>query len=101
MVSSDLSRRPLGQRDTRTRAQFTFGEQLKCMPGTGRVVTYMVIQRYRYSVPTMQKNLLLMMDLETQGSRGKQRALSHGTLQAQRGSQGPDTPSQPPRDSRT
>ena len=43
---------------------FTFGEQLKCIPGTGSVVTYIVIHRYRYSVPTMQKNLLLIIDLE-------------------------------------
>lgn len=42
----------------------TLGEQLKCMPGTGSVVTYIVIHRYRYSVPTMQKNLLLIIDLE-------------------------------------
>lgn len=93
MVSSSFSRRPSGQEDTQTRAQFTFGEQLKCMPGTGRVVTYMVIQRYRYSVPTMQKNLLLMMDLETKGNRAH--SVMELTLQAQRGSQG-NTPSQPP-----
>lgn len=93
-VSSGFSWRPPGQEDTQTRARFTFGEQLKCMPGTGRVVTYMVIQRYRYSVPTMQKNLLLMMDLETQGNRGH--SVMELTLQAQRGSQGPNTPSQPP-----
>lgn len=47
------------------------------MPGTGSVVTYIVIQRYRYSVPTMQKNLLLIIDLE----KGKNRALSHEILQ--------------------
>lgn len=41
----------------------SFGEQLKCIPGTGSVVTYIVIHRYRYSVPTMQKNLLLIIDL--------------------------------------
>jgi hypothetical protein len=40
------------------------------MPGTGSVVTYIVIHRYRYSVPTMQKNLLLIIDLE----KGKNRA---------------------------
>lgn len=40
------------------------------MPGTGSVVTYIVIHRYRYSVPTMQKNLLLIIDLE----EGKNRA---------------------------
>lgn len=44
--------------------KFTFGEHLKCIPGTGSVVTYIVIQRYRYSVPTIQKNLLLIIDLE-------------------------------------
>lgn len=37
---------------------------MKCIPGTGSVVTYIVIHRYRYSVPTMQKNLLLIIDLE-------------------------------------
>lgn len=42
---------------------FTFGEHLKCIPGTGRVVMYIVMQRYRYSVPTMKKNLLPMIDL--------------------------------------
>lgn len=43
---------------------------MKCIPGTGSVVTYIVIHRYRYSVPTMQKNLLLIIDLE----KGKNRA---------------------------
>lgn len=37
---------------------------MKCMPGTGSVVTYIVIHRYRYSVPTIQKNLLPIIDLE-------------------------------------
>lgn len=37
---------------------------MKCIPGTGSVVTYIVIQRYRYSVPTIQKNLLLIIDLQ-------------------------------------
>lgn len=50
---------------------------MKCIPGTGSVVTYIVIHRYRYSVPTMQKNLLLIIDLE----KGKNRALSHEILQ--------------------
>lgn len=50
------------------------------MPGTGRVVTYIVIQRYRYSVPTMQKNLLLMIDLE----EGRNRALGHDSAGAVR-----------------
>lgn len=44
--------------------KFTFGEHLKCIPGTGSVVTYIVIHRYRYSVPTIQKNLLPIIDLE-------------------------------------
>ena len=42
----------------------TFGEHLKCMPGTGRVVIYMVTQRYKYSVPTMKKNRRPMIDLQ-------------------------------------
>lgn len=42
----------------------TFGEHLKCIPGTGRVVMYIVIQRYKYSVPTMKKNLLPIIDLK-------------------------------------
>lgn len=50
---------------------------MKCIPGTGSVVTYIVIHRYRYSVPTMQKNLLLIMDLE----KGKNRAQGHEILQ--------------------
>lgn len=41
----------------------TFGAQVMCMPGTGRVVMYMVTQRYRYSVPTMKKKRRPMMDL--------------------------------------
>lgn len=50
---------------------------MKCMPGTGSVVTYIVIHRYRYSVPTIQKNLLLIIDLEEEKkentiSKGKQ-----------------------------
>lgn len=71
-----LSLRSPGQEEKQTKKgndreeQFTFGEQLKCMPGTGSVVTYIVIHRYRYSVPTMQKNLLLIIDLE----KGKNRA---------------------------
>lgn len=47
--------------------EITFGEQLKCMPGTGRVVTYIVIHRYKYNVPTIQKNLLPIIDLEEEG----------------------------------
>lgn len=42
----------------------TFGEHLKCIPGTGRVVMYMVTHLYRYSVPTMKKNRRPMIDLE-------------------------------------
>ena len=34
------------------------------MPGTGRVVMYMVTQRYRYSVPMRKKNRLLAIDLK-------------------------------------
>lgn len=51
--------------------KFTFGEHLKCMPGTGSVVTYIVIHRYRYSVPTIQKNLLLIIDLEEKKEKEK------------------------------
>lgn len=51
----------------KARGRITFGEQLKCVPGTGSVVTYIVIHRYRYSVPTIQKNLLLIIDLEKKG----------------------------------
>ena len=45
----------------------TFGAQVMCMPGTGRVVMYMVTQRYRYSVPMRKKNRLLAIDLKQQG----------------------------------
>lgn len=46
----------------------TFGAHWKCIPGTGRVVTYIVIQRYRYKVPMIKKNLRPTIDLkEKQG----------------------------------
>lgn len=46
----------------------TFGAHWKCIPGTGRVVTYIVIQRYRYKVPMIKKNLRPTIDLkEEQG----------------------------------
>lgn len=41
----------------------TLAEHLKCIPGTGRVVMYMVMHRYRYSVPTMNKNRRPTIDL--------------------------------------
>lgn len=34
------------------------------MPGTGSVVTYIVIHRYKYNVPTIQRNLLPIIDLK-------------------------------------
>lgn len=34
------------------------------MPGTGRVVMYMVTQRYKYRVPIRKKNRLLAIDLQ-------------------------------------
>lgn len=46
---------------------------MKCMPGTGSVVTYIVMHRYRYSVPTIQKNLLLMIDLEEKETKEKKK----------------------------
>lgn len=42
----------------------TLGAQVICMPGTGRVVMYMVTQRYRYKVPIRKKNRLLAIDLQ-------------------------------------
>lgn len=60
--------------------KFTFGEHLKCMPGTGSVVTYIVIHRYRYSVPTIQKNLLLIIDLEEEK---KENTISKGKRNTQ------------------
>lgn len=59
--------------------ELTFGEHLKCIPGTGSVVTYMVIHRYRYSVPTIQKNLLLIIDL---AGRKKKQAKIRRSLEA-------------------
>lgn len=56
--------------------KFTFGEHLKCMPGTGSVVTYIVIHRYKYSVPTIQKNLLLIIDLEEKKKRKKKKEVT-------------------------
>lgn len=34
------------------------------MPGTGRVVMYIVTQRYKYRVPMRKKNRLLAIDLK-------------------------------------
>ena len=49
----------------------TFGAHWKCIPGTGRVVTYIVIQRYRYKVPMIKKNLRPTIDLKEQQGWGK------------------------------
>lgn len=51
------------------------------MPGTGSVVTYMVIQRYRYSVPTIQKNLLLIIDLEERKKKPPKRKKAGHSMQ--------------------
>ena len=42
----------------------TLGAQVICMPGTGRVVMYIVTQRYKYRVPIRKKNRLLAIDLQ-------------------------------------
>lgn len=42
----------------------TFGAHVICMPGTGRVVMYIVTQRYKYRVPMRKKNRLLAIDLQ-------------------------------------
>lgn len=34
-------------REIKVCVYYTFGEHLKCIPGTGRVVMYIVIHRYR------------------------------------------------------
>jgi len=39
---------------------------LKCMPGTGNVVTYMVTHLYRYKVPTIKKNRRPIIALQTE-----------------------------------
>lgn len=39
------------------------------MPGTGRVVMYIVTQRYKYRVPMRKKNRLLAIDLQTDNVR--------------------------------
>ena len=44
----------------------TLGAQVMCMPGTGRVVMYMVTQRYKYRVPMRKKNRLHAIDLYRQ-----------------------------------
>lgn len=36
-----------------------------CELGTGSVVMYMVMMRYRYSIPIRKKNLRPMIDLKT------------------------------------
>lgn len=59
---------------------------MKCMPGTGSVVTYIVIHRYRYSVPTIQKNLLLIIDLE--GKRKKREEKIRRSLNANKTCEG-------------
>lgn len=47
----------------------TLGAQVMCMPGTGKVVMYMVTQRYRYSVPMRKKKRLSAMDLKVENVR--------------------------------
>ncbi len=47
----------------------TLGAQTICMPGTGRVVMYIVTQRYKYRVPMRKKNRLLAMDLKMDSIR--------------------------------
>lgn len=42
----------------------TFGAQVMCMPGTGKVVIYIVTQRYKYRVPMRKKNRLHAIDLQ-------------------------------------
>lgn len=39
------------------------------MPGTGRVVMYIVTQRYKYRVPMRKKNRLLAIDLQMDNIR--------------------------------
>lgn len=43
----------------------------KCIPGTGKVVTYIVMQRYRYKVPIIKKNLRPTIDLKVMGKKIK------------------------------
>lgn len=47
----------------------TLGAQVICMPGTGRVVMYIVTQRYKYSVPMRKKNRLHAIDLKMDNVR--------------------------------
>lgn len=49
--------------DTEPRCICTLGAQVICIPGTGKVVTYIVMQRYMYRVPIRKKNLLATMAL--------------------------------------
>lgn len=46
----------------------TLGAQFICMPGTGRVVMYMVTQRYKYKVPMRKKNRLITIDLQIENT---------------------------------
>lgn len=46
----------VGVADTsRICVMLTLGAQLKCIPGTGRMVIDMVTQRYKYKVPRRKK----------------------------------------------
>lgn len=47
----------------------TFGAQVICIPGTGRVVMYIVTQRYKYRVPMRKKKRLLAIDLQMDNIR--------------------------------
>ena len=49
----------------------TLGAHWKCIPGTGNVVTYIVIQRYRYNVTMMKKNLSPTIDLQKKQGWGE------------------------------
>lgn len=49
----------------------TLGAQFICMPGTGRVVMYMVTQRYKYRVPMRKKKRLMTIDLQIENTDTK------------------------------
>ena len=49
----------------------TLGAQVMCTPGTGRVVMYIVTQRYKYRVPMRKKNRLHAIDLQMDNVRAR------------------------------
>lgn len=59
----------------------TLGAQFICMPGTGRVVMYMVTQRYKYRVPMRKKNRLITIDLQMENT-DRNTSLIHTMLNA-------------------